>query len=138
MDDWKQVYLLAMKVSFHPMAKVFSLCERILVLMTCGFVETFKAIFYYTSCQPNWQMFAPNFILDNVGVTLKTSNRIIIDIHGHSGTLIEEIKKIVALVILLFLLLLLFLLHEAGPRRMETFQFMKDSIKVSLVLNLQV
>ena len=102
MDDLKQVYLLAMKVSFHPMAKVFSLCERILVLMTCGFVEIFKAIFYYTSCQPNWQMFAPNFILDNVGVTLKTSNRIIIDIHGHSGTLIEEIKKIVALVILLF------------------------------------
>ena len=55
----QQVYLLATKVSFHPMAKVFSLCERILVLFQCGLVETQKVIFFYTSCHPYGSILAP-------------------------------------------------------------------------------
>lgn len=63
-----QVYLLATKVSLHPLAKLFQLFERSFVLCST-FVESFKAIFYYTSCQPNWSLVVPDFIV-NESVTV--------------------------------------------------------------------
>ena len=47
------------KLPFHPMAKAFSLCERLSCLLQCTLVEIPKGIFYYTSCQPNWRLFLP-------------------------------------------------------------------------------
>ena len=46
--------VLLIKVPFHPMVKIFSLCERICVLMSCCLTEIPRSVFYYTSCQPNW------------------------------------------------------------------------------------
>ena len=54
--------MLATKVSFHPLAKLFLLFERSFVLCQCTLVESLKAIFYYTSCQPNWSLVVPDFI----------------------------------------------------------------------------
>ena len=46
--------VLLIKVPFHPMVKVFSLSERICVLLSCSLTEIPRSVFYYTSCQPNW------------------------------------------------------------------------------------
>ena len=39
-------------------------------MLQCGFVECLKAIFYYTSCQPNWSMVLPSFLTANDSVTI--------------------------------------------------------------------
>ena len=53
------VIFLLLKIPFHPMVKVFSLCERIFVLCQCSVVEILRSVFYYTSCQPNWTNIFP-------------------------------------------------------------------------------
>ena len=66
-------------VSFHPMAKLFSLLEaKLRFLWTL--VEFLKTMFYYTSCQPNWSLVAKLFNVDNVGDHLK------IVLPGQSGS----------------------------------------------------
>ena len=54
-----QIYMLH-KVSLHPVAKVFSLWERIFGLLQCTFAEIPKLVFYRTSCQLNWSLMVDN------------------------------------------------------------------------------
>ena len=73
-----QVQLLA-KVPFHPMAKVFSLFERIFSVLQFTLVEIPKGVFYYTSCQPNWFLLAKHiFGTNQVGkqVNIITSDNV--------------------------------------------------------------
>ena len=46
------------------MAKTFMIMERMFSLLQCALIESLKAVFYYTTCQPNWSLLASLFNLD--------------------------------------------------------------------------
>ena len=65
--------------------------ERVFSILQCTFVETFKSVFYYTSCQPNWLLLATllQSDLDSDYLVIPLINKL--DLHNGSYGLLHAI-----------------------------------------------
>ena len=62
-----QIYLLVTRVSLHPFVLVAAVSERVFATIST-LVESLKAAFFLTSCQPNWPLVISQALIDKIGV----------------------------------------------------------------------